>query len=160
MTISLIVAVAENLIIGGEGEIPWDIPADLRRFREITLGRPVIMGRKTYESIGHPLAGRRTVVVTRQPGYRADGCDVVHDPADAFALCRDADELFVAGGGELYRQTLPLADTVYLTRVGIDAAGDTTFPELPEGEFVEERREILSDDPPATLIVYRRLPGR
>lgn len=160
MALSLIAAVARNRIIGGEGGIPWDIPADRRRFRELTMGHPVIMGRKTYESIGHPLEGRRTIVVTSRPDYRAEGCDVSRGLADALALCCEADEIFVAGGGELYREALPLADGIYLTLVDIDVPGDTTFPELAAGEFVEARREIVSADPPAILILYRRTPGR
>jgi dihydrofolate reductase len=160
MTISLIAAVANNRVIGNEGGIPWDIPADRHRFRELTMGHPVIMGRKTFESIGHPLAGRRTIIVTRQPDYRADGCDVSPSLAEALGLCSDADELFIAGGGELYQQALPFAGRLYLTIVGIETPGDTLFPELPEGEFVEETRELLSQAPLATLIVYRRVSGR
>lgn len=160
MTISLIAAVAHNRVIGDRGGIPWDIPADRHRFRALTMGHPVIMGRKTFESIGHPLAGRRTIVVTRQLDFRADGCEVSHSLPEALDLCGEADDLFVAGGGELYRQALPLADRLFLTLVDVETPGDATFPELPEGEFVEEARELLSQDPPATLVVYRRISGR
>lgn len=160
MVVSLIAAIASNRVIGNRGGIPWDIPADRRRFRELTTGHPLIMGRKTFESIGRPLPGRRTIVVTRQPDYRADGCEVTHALEDAIALCAGAAELFVAGGGELYSQALHLADRLYLTLVDLEAEGDTTFPDLPEGTFEEEGREQLSSDPPATLVVYRRISGR
>ena len=160
MIVSLIAAMAENRVIGRNGTIPWDIPADRRRFRELTTGHHLVMGRKTFESIGRSLPGRLTIIVTRQPGYRAEGCVVVHDLAAALDLCRGDDEVFVAGGGEIYRAALPHADRIYLTIVGMNVAGETTFPELPVREFTEIAREEVAVDPPCVFIHFERLHGQ
>lgn len=154
--ISIIAAVARNRVIGQDGTVPWHIPADLRRFRELTMGHTILMGRKTFESIGKPLPGRRCVVLTRHSGYTAAGCMVAGSIAEALTLCGEAAELFVAGGADLYAQTLPIAGRLYISHVDIDAEGDTRFPEIPMHEFSEVRRELLSMDPPCTLIVYER----
>ncbi|MCM2359136.1 MAG: dihydrofolate reductase [Geobacteraceae bacterium] len=156
MRISLIAAMAENRVIGRNGAIPWDLPADRRRFRGLTWGHPVIMGRRTFESIGHPLAGRRNIVLTRQPGYRVEGCVVVHDLRSALEAAAEADEIFVIGGGELYREALPLAERIYLTIVHVTAAGDVLFPELPAGEFVEKERREVRDAISCDFVIYER----
>jgi len=140
MIISLVVAMARNRVIGRAGTIPWDLPADRRRFRELTMGHSLIMGRKTFESIGRPLPGRETIVVTRQAGYRAAGCLVAHSLAEALAQARGSDEVFVCGGGELYREALPLAGRLYLTLLAAEVEGDTFFPELPAEQFREVAR--------------------
>src|SRR5512141_435338 len=103
MIVSIIVAMAENRVIGRGGGIPWNIPDDRRRFRELTMGHPVIMGRKTFESIGRPLSGRRNIILSRQPDYRGEGCCVVHSLEDALSVSAGADEVFICGGEELYR---------------------------------------------------------
>lgn len=157
MRISLIAAVAENRVIGRNGAIPWDLPADRRRFRELTWGHPVIMGRRTFESIGHPLAGRRNIVLTRQPGYRAEGCVVVHDLRSALEAAGEGDEIFIIGGGELYRETLPFAERIYLTIVHVTVAGDVLFPELPAGEFVEKERREAQDTIFCDFVIYERI---
>ncbi|TWJ19209.1 dihydrofolate reductase [Geobacter argillaceus] len=157
MIVSLIVAMARNRVIGRDNTLPWHIPADLRRFRDLTLGHPIIMGRKTYESIGAPLAGRQTIVVTRQKGYAAPGCAVVHSLKEALAAVVCADEVFVCGGGELYREALPLAERIYLTVVKLEAAGDAFFPELPPGVFVETGREEVVGEPSCTFLVLERV---
>jgi dihydrofolate reductase len=154
--ISLIAAMSRNRVIGDAGVIPWDIAADRRLFRELTLGHTIIMGRKTYESIGKPLPGRRCIVVSRNPLFSAQGCEIAATLENALSLSAGNGEVFIVGGGELYRQALPMAQCLYLTLVDCDVAGDTTFPALPEGEFVEVRRETVSENPCAELVVYRR----
>jgi dihydrofolate reductase len=135
-TIALIVAIAENGVIGLGGGLPWRLSSDLRLFRRLTMGKPLIMGRKTFASLGRPLDGRDTIVVTRDRAFAATGAIVVHSLTDALARARDcaaqrdADEIFVIGGAELFREALPLAGRIYLTRVHAEPPGDVTFPEI------------------------------
>ena len=126
--ISIIVAASENDVIGRQGELPWRLSDDLRHFKALTMGKPIIMGRKTWESIGRPLPGRQNIVITRQPGFRADGCDVVASLEDAVTAAGDADEIVVIGGSQVYALALPLAERLYLTRVHADVEGDASFP--------------------------------
>jgi len=127
MTITLIAAMAENRVIGRNGAMPWHLPDDLARFRAITMGHPVIMGRKTFASIGRPLQGRLNIVLTRQVGYAPEGVVVARNLPDALAMAGAADEVFICGGGEVYREALLLADRVLLTVVQGDFPGDTIF---------------------------------
>ena len=134
--IALIAAVAENGVIGSDGEIPWRLPSDFAFFKRTTLGKPVIMGRKTFESIGKPLPGRPNLVVTTRPDYRPDGVEVVPDLEAALfrgqeIAARDgAEEVMVIGGGEVYRATIGSADRLYITHVAVSPAGDAQFPEI------------------------------
>jgi dihydrofolate reductase len=153
MIISIIAAMTENHVIGRGGTIPWDIPADRRRFRELTIGHPIIMGRKTFESIGKPLPGRKNIILSRQPDYRREGCCVVHSFADALSASTGADEVFICGGEELYRQALKLADRIYLTVVHMESFGDSYFPTIP-AVFVEKER---LEAKPCTFILYKRV---
>ncbi|MBI4279215.1 MAG: dihydrofolate reductase [Armatimonadetes bacterium] len=134
MRVSLVVAVAENGVIGRGGDLPWRLRADLRRFRDLTTGHVVVMGRRTHESIlrrvGRPLPKRRSIVMTRTPGYRAEGCLVVSSWEEAMAAARGEDEVFVIGGAEVFRLALPHASRIYLTRVHADVPGDTFFAEI------------------------------
>ena len=130
MRVSIIVAASANNVIGVDGGLPWRLPEDLRRFKEITMGKPMIMGRATYESIGRALPGRKSIVLTRQAGFEAEGCEVVATIEQALAAAGNAAEVMIIGGGEIYRQFLPMCDRVYLTRVQADIGGDTRFPEL------------------------------
>ncbi|HWI40466.1 MAG TPA: dihydrofolate reductase [Verrucomicrobiae bacterium] len=155
MKVSLIVAMAENRVIGRRGKLPWHIPEDLALFRRLTWGHTLIMGRKTFQSIGNALPGRKTVVLTRDSGFRAEGCEVEHDLRRA--LEREEEEVFVCGGGEIFRQALPLADRIYLTLVHAEVEGDTFFPEMPP-DFRESAREELPSQPPCTFIVLDRKP--
>jgi dihydrofolate reductase len=141
MVISLIVAMAANRVIGRDNKLPWRLPNDLRRFRALTMGKPLVMGRKTFESIGRPLDGRHNIVVSRNPDYRAEGCTVVHSPEAALAAAVPAEELFVAGGAELYAQFLPRAHRLYLTLVHARVEGDTFFPTYDESQWREIERE-------------------
>jgi dihydrofolate reductase len=155
MIISIIAAMAENRVIGRGGAIPWDISDDRRRFRKLTMGHPIIMGRKTFESIGRPLPGRSNIILTRLPEYRSEGCCVVHSLADALAAAAGADEVFICGGEELYRLALPLADRIYLTVVHRCYAGDAYFPSIPTA-FVETERLDAGFEAPCTFILYQR----
>ena len=155
MIISIIAAMDQNRVIGRGNKMPWRLPVDLRRFRAITMGHPLIMGRKTHESIGAPLPGRKNIVVTRQEDYRADGCVVVHDIPSALAACDDAGEAFVLGGETIFRDFIPLAHRIYLTIVKTTVEGDARFPEIPEA-FVEVSREEARDVFPLVFVVYER----
>lgn len=135
MRISLVVATAADNVIGKDGKLPWHLPEDLRHFKALTMGKPVIMGRRTFESIGCALPGRLNIVITRQAGYRADGCEVVRCPADALTAAGDADEVMVIGGGEIYAQFLRRTDRIYRTRVDAKVAGDTRFPPLDPDDW-------------------------
>lgn len=130
MRITLIAAVASNGVIGRGGQLPWRLPGDLQRFKAVTLGHPVIMGRKTWASIGRALPGRQNIVVTRNRLLSAPGCRVVGNLEEALRAAEGADEAFVIGGAELYRAALPRADRLHLTRVLADLEGDAFFPEF------------------------------
>ncbi len=148
--ISLVVAVSQNGVIGRDGGLPWHISSDLKRFKATTLGKPVIMGRKTWESLPRkPLPGRSNIVVTRSHGYVAEGANVVHDAAAALAVAHAEapGEICVIGGGEIYRMFLPLANRVYLTEVDVTVEGDTRFPVLAPAEWREVSREAVAAGP-------------
>ena len=130
MRITLVVAASTNNVIGRDGGLPWHLSEDLRRFKEITLGHPVIMGRLTYESIGRPLPGRQNIVISTRPGYAPDAVTVVRSPAEALRAAGDVDEVMIIGGGQVYELFLQYADRIHLTRVDVEIDGDTFFPEL------------------------------
>ena len=141
---SILVAAAQNNAIGGNNDLLWRIPEDLKRFKALTMGKMCIMGRKTYESIGKPLPGRRFVIISRDLTYKVAGCVVVSSLEQALALGKNETEVMIIGGGEIYRQALPFTDKVYLTRVMADFEGDTFFPELPVKEWREtEKSEVF-----------------
>ncbi len=162
--ISLIAALDRNGVIGDDGRIPWRLPADLKYFKRVTMGKPLIMGRKTYESIGHPLPGRHNIVLTRQRDYRAPGCTVVHSLEEALAAAGDVEEVMVAGGSSIYRQFLPRADRLYLTFVETTADGETTFPPFDREEWhlvFEEAHPADQQNPfPYRFTIFeKRNPG-
>jgi dihydrofolate reductase len=147
MKLSLIVAMAANHVIGHDNRLPWHLPADLKHFRATTLGKPVLMGRRTWESIGRPLPGRTNIVITRNADYAAAGCVVVHSLDEALSAAGDAGEVMVIGGAELYRQALPQADTIYLTLVHGRFEGQTRFPDWQPDDWREiERIDHEPDD--------------
>lgn len=138
MQISMIAAMAHDRVIGLDNQMPWHLPADLAHFKRVTLGKPVLMGRKTFESIGRPLPGRRNLVISRNPDYRVEGVEVVDSVEAAMALLTGGDatpELMVIGGGHLYAQLLPRADRLYLTRIDLAVEGDTRFPAFDDGQW-------------------------
>lgn len=141
MILSLIVAMADNRVIGRDGGMPWRLPADLRYFKRITLGKPIVMGRRTHQAIGRPLPGRHNIVISSDPDYRAAGCTVVSSPQAALTAAGDAPEVMLIGGGQLYRQMLPRAARIYLTEVHARPEGDLRFPELDPAEWRETWRE-------------------
>lgn len=129
--LTVIAAVASNRVIGSGNALPWRLPEDLKRFKTLTMGHPIVMGRKTYESIGRPLPGRRNLVVTRNPAFRADGCECVPSLASAIDKCMgNADEIFVIGGAQIYTEALALADRLCLTEIDRAFPGDAFFPEV------------------------------
>jgi dihydrofolate reductase len=130
MLLSLVVARSRNGVIGKDNGLPWRLPADLAHFKRLTLGHPIVMGRRTWESIGRALPGRRNIVVTRTPGYRAPGAEVVDSLDAAWRASDGAAEVFVIGGAALYESVLPFADRIFLTEVDADVSGDTRFPAL------------------------------
>jgi dihydrofolate reductase len=130
--ISMIAAMAKNRVIGQDNDMPWHLPADLQHFKAVTMNKPVIMGRKTFESIGRPLPGRRNIVISRNTDYTAVGVDVVTSPEAAISLLCESDEVMVIGGGNVYQQFLKSADTLYLTFIDLDVAGDTQFPDYEQ----------------------------
>ena len=139
--VSIIVAMAQNRVIGKDNALPWHLPADLRHFKAMTVGKPIIMGRKTWESLPGKLPSRTHIVVTSNPDYVADGCVVVHSLEQALEAAGDVPEVMIVGGAMLYRQALALADRIYLTMVEIDADGDTLFPEYDMEQWQEIARE-------------------
>lgn len=161
--VSFVAALAQNRVIGVDGRLPWHLPADMRRFREITMGYPVLMGRKTYESIParfRPLPGRHNVVLTRQPDYEAPGCTVAHSLDEAWARLAGAEEVMVIGGAALFAALLPVADRLYLTLVQAPFDGDVLFPELEQGVWCERGREEHAADAehavPFTFVILER----
>ena len=158
MIISLIVAMASNRVIGNKGGIPWKIPGEQKMFKKITMGHTMIMGRKTYESLGRPLPGRINIVVTRQTDYQAPGCTVVHDLDSAIDACAAAEsEAFIIGGGQLYHETISTADRIYLTLIPKEIRGDTYFPEFSEADFEIVESGFVDGAEPYHFYIYERL---
>ena len=164
--VAMIAAVGANGVIGSGSEIPWRLPTDFAHFKRTTLGKPLIMGRKTFESIGRPLPGRINMVVTRQSGYQPDGVLVLHSLAEALARAQEiasvegAGEVMIGGGGEIYREAMPLAERLYVTHVAASPPGDARFPFIdPKQWEVEAVHELLRterDSVDFTVKVYRR----
>ncbi len=165
--ISMIVAAAENGVIGRDGQLPWRQPTDLKTFRRLTMGRPIIMGRKTFQSIGKPLDGRTNIVVTRDAGFRAEGVQCVSSLEAAIAMARplvatsDAPEIMIIGGAELYRGAMPLATRIYMTRIHAKPVGDATFETPAAAAWRQVSATPLSrggnDDHDATLTIWERV---
>jgi len=162
MIVSAIAAMAANRVIGRDGGLPWRLPQDFKYFKEKTMGHMMVMGRKTFESFGKPLAGRLHVVISRQNDYRAPGAHIFRSLDEALGFCASktaewGDEVFVVGGGEIYREALPRTDRIYLTEIQAEFPGDARFPEFDKGKYKEiSRRPILSDDVPYDFVVYQR----
>ena len=137
MTLSIVVAMARNRVIGRDNDLPWRLPEDLKRFKALTMGKPMVMGRKTFESIGRPLPGRTTIVVSRQAGLQIPGCVVVDSIDAAIRAADGAPEIMRVGGAQLYSEALPRVTRIYLTRIHADVEGDTLFPLLDPAEWRE-----------------------
>ncbi len=146
MHIAAIVAMSENRVIGRHNQIPWRLPADLRHFKQVTMGKPILMGRKTYESLGRALPGRSNIVITRETHFHAPGCLIVNSIETALEAANYSEEVFVIGGAQLYQQMLPRTQRLYLTIVHHVFEGDTYFPELNKHEWREiERTDYKAD---------------
>lgn len=156
--LSLIVAHADNRVIGHNNQLPWHLPEDLKRFKRLTMGHHIIMGRKTYESLGRLLPGRTTVIVTRDATYKVEGAKVVHSIPEALAACVGDSEPFLIGGAELYIQGLPHVTRLYLTRVFAQVGGDAFFPELQmaDWELVSEEANVSENGLHYSDLVYQR----
>ena len=145
-TLSLIAAMGDNRVIGRDNGLPWRLPADLSHFKALTMGKPMIMGRLTWESLPGLLPGRPHIVITRDPAYRAEGCLIAHSLDDALRAAGEAGEVMVVGGATLYREALPRADRIYLTLVHGEFEGDVLFPEFDRGAWFEANRERHEPD--------------
>ena len=151
--VKIIVAMSKNRVIGDSNTLIWHLPEDLKRFRQLTTGNTIVMGRKTYESIGKPLPNRRSIIITRDPDYSAEGCEVVNSLEEALLLSNN--DCFIIGGGEIYRQAIYIADRIYLTLINKEFEGDTSFPELKD--WVEISYEDFdNDDFEYSFIQYER----
>lgn len=142
--IKIVVAVSKNWVIGNNNTLIWKLPNDLKRFKEITTGGSVVMGRKTYESIGRPLPNRRNIIITRDLNYHIEDCEVVNSIEEALLLTNN--DCFIIGGGEIYKQALPITDVIYLTRIDEEFEGDTYFPELNKNDWFESLNESFEPD--------------
>jgi len=142
----MIVATADNNIIGKDNDMPWHLPADLAYFKKVTLGKPIIMGRKTYESIGRPLPGRRNIVISRDENYSADGIDAVTSIEEALALVDGVEEIMVIGGGAIYKHCLPASTRLYITHIKASIEGDTQFPCYDDGSWEKLTSELRPCD--------------
>ena len=169
MDIALVVAIAENGVIGIEGGLPWRLPTDMRFFRQVTMGKPVVMGRKTWESIGKPLAGRSNIVISRQPGFNAEGIMVSGTLDGALDIARSCEiapdvraEICVIGGGQIYAEALPKADRLYVTHVLAAPDGDTLFPSIDPVRWEPVKRESVEagerDSADMLFVTYERRP--
>jgi dihydrofolate reductase len=162
MRVSAVVAASDNNVIGKDGGLPWHVSSDLKLFKEITLGKPVIMGRRTWESLPRkPLPGRRNIVITRNPDYVADGAEIVRSVDEALAVCAGEPEVSIIGGGQVYEQAMSRTDRIYLTRIHLEVDGDTLLPDLPAQEWREVERRAFDkgerDDAAFTLVVLDRI---
>jgi len=161
--ITLLVACADRGVIGRDNALPWHLPEDLRHFRDTTLGHVLIMGRRTFASIGRPLPGRHTIVLTRDSAWRHPGCEVARSLPDAIAAGGRAarGEIFVVGGAQVYREALPLADRILMTRIALEVAGDAFFPPLPEYHWVPVHRDprVAADGTVFEIIDWRKRGG-
>ena len=164
--VSIVVAVAENGVIGMEGDMPWQLSTDLKRFKALTIGKPMIMGRKTFMAIGSPLPGRTSIVITRDKTWQAEGVVPVHSLESAISVAKEIAqaseqyEICIVGGGEIYRQSIDLADVIHITRVHASPKGDTLFPEIDPNIWEEVYREHVpcgeKDTADTTYLVYER----
>jgi dihydrofolate reductase len=161
MIVSAIVAMASNRVIGKDGTLPWKIPEDMKFFRDKTMGHIMLMGRKTFESFGKPLPGRLHVVVSRQKGYAPAGAHVFHSCSEALEFCRSqtakwGDEVFLVGGGEIYKEMLPVTDRIYLTEIHVPFDGDARFPDFDHNDFAETERLKRTEPVAFDFVTYDR----
>lgn len=155
--ISLIVAVAKNNVIGNNGIIPWKIKGEQKRFKELTTGKTIIMGRKSFEEIGKPLPNRKTILISNTQHIESENCTTVKSLPEAFDLTMDEDEVFIAGGGQVYKEAFPYADRIYITIIDKIIDGNVFFPEICEDDFVKVYEERIDGEIPYTYYTYERV---
>jgi len=146
MAISIVVAMSNNGVIGRDGDLPWHLSADLRHFKAITMGKPIVMGRVTHESIGRILPGRENIILTQNENYQSEGCTIINDLNQVIARSEDLDEIMIIGGAQLYKDTLGLANCLFITEVHADVEGDVYFPEFDRGNWQEIERQFFRAD--------------
>ncbi|THE10388.1 dihydrofolate reductase [Bacillus timonensis] len=161
--ISLLLAMDKNQLIGKDNDLPWRLPADLAYFKRVTMGHPIIMGRKTYDSIGRPLPGRENIIVTRDTSYKAEGCMVIHSIEEIVKMSEETQqELFVIGGAEIFKEILPNTDRLYITEIDEEFEGDTYFPAFDKSEWkvISKEKGIKDEKNPYeyTFFVYEKIP--
>lgn len=161
--ISLLLAMDKNQLIGKDNDLPWRLPADLAYFKRVTMGHPIIMGRKTYDSIGRPLPGRENIIITRDTTYKAEGCKVIHSIDEIVKMSEETDqELFVIGGAEIFKEILPHSDRLYITEIEEEFEGDTYFPVFNKIEWkvISKEKGIKDEKNPYeyTFLVYEKIP--
>ncbi|MDR4888608.1 dihydrofolate reductase [Fredinandcohnia sp. QZ13] len=161
--ISLLLAMDKNQLIGKDNDLPWRLPADLAYFKRVTMGHPIIMGRKTYDSIGRPLPGRENIIVTRDTSYKAEGCKVIHSIDEIVKMSEETEqELFVIGGAEIFKEILPYSDRLYITEIDEEFEGDTYFPAFDKAEWqvISKEKGIKDEKNPYeyTFLVYEKIP--
>lgn len=160
LELGLLVARSRNGVIGRDNQLPWRLRDDLQCFKQRTLGNPIIMGRKTWESLGKPLPGRQNIVITRQAEYRADGATIAHSLNEAIALCAELERAYIIGGADIYRQALPLVEVLWISEVAAEIDGDAHFPEIAPNTFSEIRRQHFdqneSNQFAFDIVEYRR----
>ncbi|MEH7381894.1 dihydrofolate reductase [Bacillus sp. JJ1533] len=161
--ISLLLAMDKNQLIGKDNDLPWRLPADLAYFKRVTMGHPIIMGRKTYDSIGRPLPGRENIIVTRDTSYKAEGCKVIHSIDEIVEMSKETDqELFVIGGAEIFKEILPYSERLYITEIDEEFEGDTYFPVFDKAKWkvISKEKGIKDEKNPYeyTFLVYEKTP--
>lgn len=154
--ISLIVAVSKNNVIGNNGVIPWKIEGEQKRFKELTTGKTIIMGRKSFEEIGKPLPNRKTILISNTQHIELENCVTVNSLLEAFALSKNESEVFVAGGGQVYKEAFPYADRIYITVIDKMVDGNVYFPEICEDDFIKTYEERIDGEIPYTYFTYER----
>ena len=157
--IVIIVAIAKNGVIGRDGQLPWHLPSDLQHFKKTTMGCPLIMGRKTFDSIGRPLPGRDNIVLTRDRELRIPGCIVMHSIEDAVEHCKDQEKAFIIGGGDIFKRALPFTDTLIVTALERDVEGNVYFNPIDPDRFQEIHRLRCDEEEPYHIIRYERIGG-
>ena len=153
----IIVAISQNGVIGRDGRLPWHLPSDLKHFKKTTMNYPIIMGRKTFESIGRPLPGRKNIVLSRNSALSLPGCAVVHSIEEALDLCREDDKVFIIGGADVFNDFLPITDTIIVTALEREVVGDVYFPEIDPAVFIQTEAITHDLEEPYSILRYERI---
>lgn len=153
----IIVAISQNGVIGRDGRLPWHLPSDLKHFKKTTMNYPIIMGRKTFESIGRPLPGRKNIVLSRNSSLSLPGCAVVHSIEEALGLCREDDKVFIIGGADVFNDCLPITDTIIVTALEREVDGDVYFPEIDPAVFKQTEATTHDLEEPYSILRYERI---